>query len=231
MQQTTESTVSYTQAEDSEDRQSMIAYYVDQLLRRIVECPYDSVPQLFQYVTRGGPCLCQADILRLFVGQIIFRRTCRRMNMVRRAVLNDTMDSAPVDLRTWTEQERPEMDPPFADYRHFWCPDLSSSTLFWYVAESMEQEISRYPAILYTGEFFQETGNESNQTDMSLDHYTDSGEWFEALGSIEVTRFWEATDYNSPAHTDAENSDEETSNEEWRRTPQINTSGLEWHYE
>ena len=229
MQQTTESTVSYTQAEYSEDRQSMIAYYVDQPLRRIVECPYDSIPQLFQYVTRGGPCLCQADVLRLFGGQIIFRHTCRRMNMIRRAALNEAMDSAPADLRTWTEQERPEMDPPFTDYRYFWRPNLNSPTLFWYVAEDMEQEISRYPAVLYTDEFFQETENESGLTDTSLDYYTDSDEWFGVLGPIDGMRFWEATDNSSPMHTDAESSDEETSDEEWRRPPPINTSGLEWY--
>ena len=129
MQYATESTISYTQAEDSEDRQSMIAYYVDQLLRRIAEYPYDSIPQLFQYVTRGGPCLCPADVLRLFGGRIIFRHTCRRMNSVRRAVLNGEMDTMPVDLRTWVGSERPEIGPPYRGYRHFWCPNLNSPTL------------------------------------------------------------------------------------------------------
>ena len=165
MQQTTDSTVSYTQAEDSEVRQGMIAHYVDQLLRRIAECPYDSIPQLFQYVTRGGPCLCQADVLRLFGGRIIFRRTCQRMSMVRRAVLNGGMDTIPVDLRTWTEQERPVMGPPFRDYRHFWSPHLDSPRLFWYENGDMREEIYRYPAVLETDEFFQETDDESCQTD------------------------------------------------------------------
>ena len=231
MQQTTESAVSYTQAEDSEDRQSMIAYYVDQLVRRIVECPYDSTPQLFQHVTRGGPCLCQADVLRLFGGQNIFRHTCRRMDMIRRAALNDTMESVPVDVRTRTEQDGTEMDPPFTDYRYYWCPNLSSSTLFWCVTKDMEQEISRYPAILYTDEFFQETENESGQTVTDQDNHTDSGEWFEARGPIDAMRFWEAMNDYSPTHMDAQSSDEETSNEEWRRSPPINTSGLEWYYE
>ena len=231
MQQTTESTVSYTEAEYSEGRQDMIAYYVDQLLRRIVERPYESIPQLFQYVTRGGPCLCQADVPRLFGGRIIFRRTCRRMNMVRRAVLNGEMDTVPVDLRTWTEQERPEMDPPFTDYRYFWCPVLYSSTLFWYVTENMEEEIYRYPAALDTDEFFQMTEDESGQTDTGLDYNIDSGEWFGVLDQIDVARFWEATDNNSPASINTETREDESSDEEWRRPPPINTSGLEWYYE
>ena len=231
MQQTTDSTIPYTQEEDSEDRQNMIAYYVDQLLRRIVERPYDSVPQLFQHVTRGGPCLCPADVIRLFGGRVIFRHTCRRMNMIRRAVLNDTIDTVPVELRTGTEQERSEMVPPFTDYRYFWCPNLGSPVLFWYVAEGMEQEINRYPAVLYTDEFFQETESEDSRTDVSLDYSTDGDEWFGALGPIDEMRFWEATDSHSPVRTDAESSDEETSDEEWRRPPPINTSGPEWYYE
>ena len=231
MQQTTESTISYTQAEDSEGRQGMIEYYTDQLLRRIVERPYDSVPQLFQHVTRGGPCLCQADVLRLFGGRIIFRHTCHRMNMIRRAALNGEMDTMPVDLRTWTEQERPEMNPPFRDYWYFWCPNLNSPTLFWYVIENMEEEIFRYPTVLYTDEFFQETENESGQADAGLDYNTDSGEWFGVLDSIDVVRFWEATDNNSTASTNTEISEDDSSDEEWRRPLPINTSGLEWYYE
>ena len=116
MQQTTDSTASYTQAEDQGDRQDMMAHYVDPILRRIVECPYDSIPQLFQYVTQGGPCLSPADVLRLFGGQIIFRQTCRRMSIVRRAALNHEMSAIPIDLRTWTEQDRPAMNPPYRDY-------------------------------------------------------------------------------------------------------------------
>ena len=118
------------------------------------------------------------------------------------------------------------MDPPFRDYRYFWRPNLNSPMLFWYVTENMEEEIHRYPAVLYTDEFFQETENESGQTDTSLDYHTDGGEWFGVLGPIDGMRFWEATDNNSRVHTDAESSDEE-----WRRPPPINTSGLEWYYE
>ena len=231
MQRATDSTVSYTQAEDSEDRRGMIVYYVDQLLRRIAECPYDSIPQLFQHVTRGGPCQCQADVLRLFGGRIIFRHTCRRMNLVRRAVLNGEMDTAPADLRTWTEQERPEMDPPFRDYQYFWCPNLNSPTLFRYVTEDMEEEICRYPVVLYTDELFQETENDSGQMDTSLGDNMDSSEWFGVLDPIDVIRFWETADDNSPVNTDTEVSDNENSDEDWRRPPPINTSGLEWHYE
>ena len=227
MQQTTESTVSYTQAGDSEDRQSVIAYYVDQIIRRIAECPYDSIPQLFQHVTRGGPCQSQADVLRLFGGRIIFRQTCRRMNSIRRAALNGEMGTMPVDLRTWDGPERPVMDPPYTDYRYFWRPVLHSQTLFWYATDGMEEEICRYPAVLGTDDFFCDTEDESPQTDAA----TEGGDWFEALNPIGDEYFWGRHSEEGQTAVEEEPSEEGSDDEEWRQPPLINTSGPEWYYE
>ena len=80
-----DSTVPDSDAPDEEDRQGTIEYDVGELLLRIVEYLYDSIPQLFQYIALGGPCLSQEDVLRLFGGRLAFRRTCRRMNIIRRA--------------------------------------------------------------------------------------------------------------------------------------------------
>ena len=223
--------MSYTQAETDDTRRDMIAYYVDQLLRRVVECPYDSIPQLFQHVTRGGPCLCPADVLRLFGGRLIFCRTCRRMNVIRRAALNNAMNTAPVDLRTWTGRERPEMDPPFRDYRYFWCPILNSPTLFWYEKENMEEEIYRYPAVLDTDGFFQETENSSQQTDASADDGAEDSDWFEMEGPIDTEHFWEPPNESWITDTDREIPTDESDDENWRRPPPINTTGWEWFYE
>ena len=123
------------------------------------------------------------------------------------------------------------MDPPFRDYQYFWRPNLNSPTLFRYVTEDMEEEICRYPVVLYTDELFQETENDSGQMDTSLGDNMDSSEWFGVLDPIDVIRFWETADDNSPVNTDTEVSDNENSDEDWRRPPPINTSGLEWHYE
>ena len=97
----------------------------------------------------------------------------------------------------------------------------------------MEEEICRYPTVLGTDEFFQETENESDRTDAGLDNSVDSGEWFGVLGpvDVDVVRFWEATNDNVPSSSDAEVSEDGSSDEEWRRPPPVNTSGLEWFYE
>ena len=231
MQSETDSTASYTQAEDPGDRQDMIAYYVDQILRRITERPYDSIPQLFQHVAWGGPCLSPSDVLRLFGGRTIFRRTCQRMSMVRRAVLNGGMDTIPVDLRTWTEQERPVMDPPYRDYQHYWSPHLDSQWLFWYENEDMREEIYRYPAVLGTDEFFQETDDESCQTDEAVNSSMEESIWFGVMNRVSGKDFWESPDESWLTSTDREEYDDGSDDEEWRQPPPINTTGPEWFYE
>ena len=115
MEQQKDSAMSDTEAEDQVGRQGMIKYYVDGLVRGAVERPYDSAPQLLQHMTLAGPCPSQGDVPHLSGGRIIFCRTCRRMNAIRRAALNGEMNLIPADLRTCTGPGEPKMDPPFQD--------------------------------------------------------------------------------------------------------------------
>ena len=98
----------------------------------------------------------------------------------------------------------------------------------------MEEEIYRYPAVLGTDEFFQETENESSQTNSDLYGTAGSGEWFGVLDTINAVRFWEspvATDENNTMNRDEESSEEGEGDEHWSRPPPINTEGPEWFYE
>ena len=154
------------------------------------------------------------------------------MNSIRRAVLNGEMGMMPMDLRTRSGPERPEMDPPYRDYRYYWCPNLNSSTLFWYETENMEEEICRYPAVLDTDDFFYETENESCQTDGKTDGNTEDSDWFGALNPVDDEYFWERDSESWQTVTGEEPQEEEGSDdEEWRRPPPINTLGPEWYYE
>ena len=253
MEQTTDSTVSYTQAEYPGDRQDVIAQYVDRIIRRITERPYDSVPQLFQHVALDGPCQNPADVLRLFGGRIIFCHTCRRMSIIRKAVLNNETDAMPVELRMRTERGQPGLDPPFTDYRHFWCPHLDSPRLYWYEVEGMREEIYRYPAVLNTDSFFDETEEDSCQTSGGTDDDVECSEWFQPMGPIGAEYLWGPPPDSRRTDTDEEENDErsgsvngrqlsqinmneevnqdESDNEDWSHPPPVNTMGLEWFYE
>ena len=112
-----DSAISDDSAPEHAGRQGMIEYYVDELLLRIIDNSLDSTPQMFRHIAQYGPCVRPEQVLHIFGGSIIFRRTCDRMNIIRGAVLRDALDTAPADLRRWTTPERPIMDPPYQDYR------------------------------------------------------------------------------------------------------------------
>ena len=142
------------------------------------------------------------------------------------------MDTTPADLRTWVGSERPEMDPPYRDYRYFWCPNLNSPALFWHVTEDMEEEIYRYPAAQDTDDFFYETEDECYQTDGTMSGNMEESEWFGALDPVNNELFWGPYSESWQTITDEEAEDGNGSDdEEWRRPPPINTSRSEWYYE
>ena len=176
--------MSDTEAVDQVNRPHMIEYYADEIIGRLTDRPYDSAPQLFQYATLGGPCLSKEDAVHLFGGWIIFLRTCRRMNAIRRAMLNDVMGTAPVDLRTWTEQERPSMDPPLQDHRSSRSPHLDGPALWGYEEPGMEEEITRYPAVLDTEEYSHESENDNWPADSDVNMDMEDSGWFQCMGGV-----------------------------------------------
>ena len=220
MEQTMESTRAESDAPDMEDRQGMIHYYVDELMQRVVGRLYESIPQLFQYVTQWGPCVAPEEMLHLFGGRRVFIRTCQRMNLIRGAVLRGEMENAPVDLRRWMEMGRPGMGPPYRDYRDWWIPHMDSVHTFWHNVPEMDEEIVRYPTQTEcnTDEYFQDSSGESWLTDADEEVKDDRS------GS---------EDGRQPAQISGneEVNEDGSDNEDWRRPPPINTMGLEWFYE
>ena len=216
----------------------MIAHYVDLITKRIAGRPYDSIPQLFQHVAQGGPCQSPADVLRLFGGWIIFCHTCRRMSILRKAALNDELDTMPIELRARAERGQPGLVPPFTDFRHFWCPHLDSPRLYWYEVEGMKDEIYRYPAALSTDDFFNETEDDSCQTDGGTDNGMEGSEWFQSMGPIgddeEVNDERSGSEdgrHLSQINMEGEVYENKSDNEDWSQPPSINTMGHEWFYE
>ena len=175
MEQSTDSTKSDSEAPDAEDRQRMIYFSVDELMLRIVEHPYDSALQLFQYVTLGGPCLTQEDVLPLSGGRLVFRRTCRRINLIRRAARRGEMHTIPVDLRRWVELARPEMDPPYRDYVDWRRPHQDSEQMFWRDVPGTEEELARFPAQQDAVEFYGLSEDGSRPSDADGD--TEDDDW------------------------------------------------------
>ena len=191
MEQATGSSLSDAEAVDQVDRQHMIEYYVDEIIGRLVERPFDSAPQLFQYATMGGPRLSQEGKLHLFGGRIIFLRARRRVNAIRRSVLYDAMDTIPRHLRTWAVRERPSMDPPFRDRRSSRSPHLDSPALWWYEEPDTGEEITRYPAVLDTEVYFHESDNNNWPDESDVDMDAEDSEWFQFTDCVNGERCYD----------------------------------------
>ena len=146
MEDSTESTRSQTAHWTQQGRQSITNYYVNEIMTRLVEHPYASVPDLFQYMQMGGPYMGEEELLDLFGGRDMLVRTCRRMNIIRRAVLNGELGNLPVDLGNWRGGEPRGTGRERNEYIDWWTPHLEGGDVFWYTMEGMENEIIRYPS-------------------------------------------------------------------------------------
>ena len=97
----------------------------------------------------------------------------------------------------------------------------------------MEEEIYRYPAVLDTDWFFQETESESQWADTNMDDGMEESSWFGVVGPIDAEYFWEppGDDWQSNMNEEANEDGSENENEDWAQPPSINTMGLERFYE
>ena len=231
-----ESTISDEDVPETRDRQGMIEYYVDELILRMVENPYDSTPQLFRHISQNGPCVEPGHVLHIFGGSIIFRRTCDRLSLIRDAALRGTLDRIPVDLARWGGQEQPDLEPPFYDFRDWWCPHPYDRHLFWYegvlsLQPGMYRSIVRYPTHTDTDEFFNHVEEDIYPSDTNVDEDTEDSDWFAVEGPVNTAQFWEPPSESELTDIDMEMATEGNDNEEWGQPPPVNTMGPEWHYE
>ena len=102
MTDTTLSTLSY---ESRRDSQSMLDYYVAEMIHCIQENPWASTPEIWDYITLGGPCVRRKNVMHLFGGMGQFKRTCRRMNTLRWAVIKHREDELPLGQEYETAEE------------------------------------------------------------------------------------------------------------------------------
>ena len=101
MDDASESTRTYHIYWSPESSLGAINYYANELLERLIERPFESTPDLFRNFQRGGPCPEEEDLLHLFGGRQILLRTCGRMNIIRRAVLQGMLGQLPIDSGNW----------------------------------------------------------------------------------------------------------------------------------
>ena len=183
----TDSTTSDENMPDHEDRQGMIGYYVDELIQEIVENPCASTPQLFRSIAHSGPCETPEQVLHLFGGGGIFRRTCNRLQLIRDAALRGTLDAVAGEMRRWMEPEQLGLEPQIRGYESWWVPHLYDRTLFWYegllsMQPGMYRCVVRYPTHTDTDDFFRRPEEDAYPSDSEETEEN----WIQPLNMMEM---------------------------------------------
>ena len=83
----------------------MLDYYVKEMLDSVREDPWISTAGIWEYITSNGPCVRPRGVMHLFGGIRQFRRTCRRMNILRWAAIEGREDELPLGQETQTYEE------------------------------------------------------------------------------------------------------------------------------
>ena len=159
-----------------ESRQGAINYYANELMARLIENPFESIPDPLEFLQRGGPRPDENELIHLFAGRSILLRTCRRMNIIRRAALQGVLESLPIDLGNWGGR-RPLGDGSTRDeYTDWRAPHLDGQDLFWRSIPNMEQDIPRRPTNADADDYFATPAD-----DRSMETSGESDGWIQML--------------------------------------------------
>ena len=120
----TETTVSTLSRESDQNVQSMVDHYISEIIDHIIDDPHITIPKILQTIAQHGPCPSQKDVIHLFGGKKIFKKTCRRMEIIRWAAATDQLEMLPLADESQSENEIQHkiMHGIRADYLKWWAP-------------------------------------------------------------------------------------------------------------
>ena len=136
------------------ERQSMVDFYVGRMVRFVADNPLGPTAQIMEDAIEQGPLWDKKEILQLFKGAKIFKETCRRMEVIRRAALEGRLSSIPVELRWEPYPETDPLEPPYQDFSQWWSPQFYGNRMFGYTIPAQVPEVPRYPSQCNTDEYF-----------------------------------------------------------------------------
>ena len=154
--------------------------YTMSIVELIIDDPCISAPRILQRLVRDGACGSEGIAVHLFGGPGMFRRTRRRLEVLRWVLVTHEWEQIPfpaeLQYREWEGQRRYFRKPDSNDdWVSWWAPDVFSATSF----EEMEQPteemrercIYRFPA------------GEDEEAYFANDH----DEWMSLDSDVEIT--------------------------------------------
>ena len=150
----------------SENVQSMIDWYTTEMIDFIWDEPYASTRRILDKLAEAGPCPSRRELLHLFGGPTVFKRTVRRMGVLRWAVVADRTDILPLDEEDETMEEigYKHQQGIREEYMISWAPDRNRAEMFPRDLPEGEGRLARYPSQDDTDEDLAEPDEELETT-------------------------------------------------------------------
>ena len=180
----TDSTESTETHEMTEYHQEEVDRCTKHIVDMILEDPYISVPEILRQLAAGGQNGSEASVVHMFGGRQIFRKTCRRMEILRWVLVTHQWEWLPfqmdIQYREWEGKRRYHRKPDSNDdWVSWWAPDMFSVRPF-EPFESMEEgedeeivglrRLYRFPEEEDESEYFADSkeGSELQDSDVSM---------------------------------------------------------------
>ena len=148
MQGDESSTNSTEDREWSDNVQSMIDWYTSEMIDLVWGEPYASTRRILEKLAESGPCPSKRELLHLFGGPAIFKRTVRRMEVLRWAVVADCTDILPLDeeMESFEEMRYRHRMGIREEYMISWAPARNGINTFPRDLPEGEGRLVRYPS-------------------------------------------------------------------------------------
>ena len=126
----------------------MIDWYTSEMIDFVWDEPYASTRRILEKLAENGPCPSRKELLHLFGGPTVFKRTVGRMEVLRWAVVADRTDILPLEEESETREEishRRRLGIR-EEYKISWAPDRNRAEMFPRDLPEGEGRLVRYPS-------------------------------------------------------------------------------------
>ena len=104
------------------DQQAIVNTYVTMMLQLIQMDPWISVPRVLEALVNPGPLRTREQIVEVFGGWLVFRRTLSRMEVVRGGTANGNLRNLPLTTKVPDREPFGYTIPGWGNFIAWWAP-------------------------------------------------------------------------------------------------------------
>ena len=148
------------------DQQALVNTYVTMTLQLIQLDPWISVPRMMEALVAAGPLWTEGQILTVFEGWSVFRRTISRMEVVRGGTISGGLRNLPLTTRAPEGEPFGHTIPGWDGLIAWWAPQTGGSgpPFLFSIRVADREYLHRYPHLgTYTEDYEAETGSATDE--------------------------------------------------------------------